>query len=749
MPPQSALRKGKFDTSDSKLNNLKFDLSEVHDIYGYDYTLYNVLSIERNATASEIRAAYLKKGRDILSTYPNPSQQNSDFSARNRKQFQAITLAYEILSKEDLRALYDGKFGIARRNSVQWSKVVEEKVIKDAHPDEHSRGRTFSKRSPSAYDDACVELEEDFDEFMYYCDQNGGVNFIQLTELQGLVDTLNTSIKMKTSQLLIESFADSKLESERQPSEEMAREVDYRRQPPAEDEDSGVANTFVCDAAEVTISPVNDYRNEESDELTNIILVGKDTTDGACISTEAKTITNTETSPTMTMRKSISIRSKRAKPLLGATEAKNSKAAIVATAAVTTTTAAVVATSSATSSDWFTCCASEAFVYDDSEKRAINLRQATDSAEKMPAEKFPIEDNAMEASSTGLEEKTLNKNTSARKKLNPMYIHKKSKSPQLDATDDEKPLTATSDVAEASSCWTCGASEAFVSNLSQATEGAEKMPTEKSPIKDTGTGANSTMANESHRKKLDPMTIRKDENFFAATSDVKNTHQLFALSDLNILEEFTCGVEKATTETFIKDDETNKTSGDTQQFKSMTDACDTMESSAFSKKSPTKKLRKAMSIRSKSTNTEKKSTEETISAPDQLHDEEDLARCSFFGCWLPETIKDRQAITVVVEETGNSNYEATGATRKPSKPIHKSSIKPLVDISGSEEKPDPATTTDVNNIAPFFSCCLLDSIFFCNGRSESEVETESNTVNPDKKPMKKQKNLLKLSFKKK
>ncbi|KAL7432420.1 hypothetical protein ACHAXM_003089 [Skeletonema potamos] len=272
----SALRSGKYDTSNSKLNELKFDLSEIHAIYGYDATLYHVLSVNRSATASEIKAAYLNKGREILLSGRNPSQQGSDISDWSRKQFQAISLAYEILCKEDLRALYDGRCSVARRNSVQWSKVVQEKIIKDAHPNEHSHRRN-SKRAPPPpmyADDSCSNLDDEFDELMYYCNNKGDINFIKFAELQGLVDTLNISMKMEEMHLL-ESFDTTCVEADRQPSEEVATsEGKDRRQPPAEAQDTRVIRAHnedtidcVCDAAEDTIFPVKSDLSQTVDEV--------------------------------------------------------------------------------------------------------------------------------------------------------------------------------------------------------------------------------------------------------------------------------------------------------------------------------------------------------------------------------------------------------------------------------------------------------------------------------------------------
>ena len=269
--PQSALRTGKYDTSNSKLNDLKFDLSEIHDTYGYELSLYDVLSIDRNASASEIKASYLNKGREILLAGRSTAS-DSEVTDRSRKEFQAISLAYEILSKEDLRALYDGRCSITRKNNVQWSKVVHEKVIKDAHPNEHSH-RRYSKRTPPPYhDDACSgldDLDDEIDELMLYCNDDDGVNFIEFAELQHLVESFNTSMKARKANLL-ESF-EEKMETERQPSEEVAsiEEDEDQRQPPAEIttiQTHGDRFNFVCKAAEEAIFPVKGDVNQTANK---------------------------------------------------------------------------------------------------------------------------------------------------------------------------------------------------------------------------------------------------------------------------------------------------------------------------------------------------------------------------------------------------------------------------------------------------------------------------------------------------
>lgn len=164
--PPSALRKGKFDVSTSKAQPLAqpwadpLDLSIIQDTFGDIATLYHVLRVEVWAEAVDIRRAYLRQGRETLLnvdggfalTASSPPRNLDDVPVLARKKFQAISIAYEILSTPELRSDYD-KYGVVyaqpptpppnatearRQNSVRWKPYVEEKVIV-SHPDEHSR----------------------------------------------------------------------------------------------------------------------------------------------------------------------------------------------------------------------------------------------------------------------------------------------------------------------------------------------------------------------------------------------------------------------------------------------------------------------------------------------------------------------------------------------------------------------------------------------------------------------------------
>ena len=415
--PQSALRSGKYDTTNSKLNELKFDLSEIHEIYGYDASLYHVLSVNKNASSREIKAAYLNKGREILLAGSNSSEPSSGVSGRSRKKFQAASLAYEILSKEDLRALYDGRFSVARKNSVQWSKVVQEKVINDAHPDEHSR-RKYSRRAPPpVYEDACTELDDEFDELMYYCNDDGGVKFIERDKLQELVDSFNTSMKMKRLHLL-ESF-DTKFENERQPSEEVATmDGGDQRQLPAQSEDNDMIE-MQSGGTEDATSPGN--IREEANE----------------IELDKSTVA----------------------------------IAVAATAVAAAVVEAKVEAADLSNVGFFTCGELE---------KVDNSDDKNDMIEAISIQEAPHSDDPAKKTSDSVpEEKTTNSKSKRTTKLRKTLVSRRKTQPQQDANTDEKSTihVVSDEVVVAASdtgtgwfaCW--GASEAFANDDNEKVEG--------------------------------------------------------------------------------------------------------------------------------------------------------------------------------------------------------------------------------------------------------------------------------------
>ena len=148
--PPSALRKGKFDVSSPKAKS-KGGLGIIYDAFGENLSLYQVLRIQPSAEAAALRKAYLTQGKAAL-VHGGVNMTDGMGGLQNlysvpdevRKKFQAVSLAYEVLSTPDLRSYYDKYKDLpvkstTRSSSVQWDEFVQEKIIWDSHPDEHSR----------------------------------------------------------------------------------------------------------------------------------------------------------------------------------------------------------------------------------------------------------------------------------------------------------------------------------------------------------------------------------------------------------------------------------------------------------------------------------------------------------------------------------------------------------------------------------------------------------------------------------
>lgn len=529
--PQSALRSGKYDTSNSQLNELKFDLSVIFDIYGYDATLYHVLSINRNASAREIKEAYLNKGRELLLVGRNSSEPSSNVTEKSRKEFQAISLAYEILSKEHLRALYDGRCNVARKNSVQWSNVVQEKVIKDAHPNEHSHRRrsrrapqvspqVSSPVSPPVYDDGCRELDDEIDELMYYCNDDGGINFVDFDELQGLVHILNTSINEKKMHLLESYERQSADEAATREGEDLKeREGEEQRQPsPDQSEDDYVSKAHnggtynsVCDAAEEAIFPVNGNVSEEIerelDKSTLAIAAAATTVAAVLVKTEVQSAdspnaghfawgnfgalaygdddndlivsgSNQEVSDNPANEKSkceqentSKNKSKQTTKLRNVTPSRRKSKSLMDVKVVEETSAETVsdkfaADATGTSAGWFACCgASEAFANDDDEKiEGGNTGGIDDTAEST---KDNADDAVVDGGSAEATEKSPHDKIKPSMKLRKAITSRRKLKSRMDTEDQEQPAEAVvDDAAGETTSWLacCGISEAMAND---------------------------------------------------------------------------------------------------------------------------------------------------------------------------------------------------------------------------------------------------------------------------------------------
>jgi len=168
--PRSALRRGKFTGGSGATSAAQhrrsnsLDVVALNGLFSNDAnnknsttaSLYEVLQISPDADGAAVRRAYLSQGRNCLAV--NTSDDSTTTSHRNldevpaiqRRKFQAISIAYEILSTPHLRSDYD-KYGVVcalsprsaselqNPNSVRWRPYVEEKIITDSHPNEHLR----------------------------------------------------------------------------------------------------------------------------------------------------------------------------------------------------------------------------------------------------------------------------------------------------------------------------------------------------------------------------------------------------------------------------------------------------------------------------------------------------------------------------------------------------------------------------------------------------------------------------------
>ena len=90
-----------------QLNTIMSAATILAEAYGEDACLYEtVLGVTKDATASQLRKAYYKK---CLTYHPDKlsSELTNDEKELAKKKFQAISLAYTILSDEEKRAEYD------------------------------------------------------------------------------------------------------------------------------------------------------------------------------------------------------------------------------------------------------------------------------------------------------------------------------------------------------------------------------------------------------------------------------------------------------------------------------------------------------------------------------------------------------------------------------------------------------------------------------------------------------------------
>lgn len=243
----SALRKGKFTTSTSNSSSSTIlstpahrprsnSLKVIHDLIECDKkndtdskSLYDVLCIGPSADAPTIRRAYLVQGRKCLAVQTGDAPRNlKDVPTSRRRKFQAVSIAYEILSTPELRSNYD-KYGVvcaldngsssreqpqqhshelsrSNPNNVRWKAYVEEKVITDAHPDEHSvHSGSYNNHTPydnmdvSSVDSSSITSEDNIgwlDKFDKEADK-----FLKGTYIDKVLDESITGLQQTTSSL--------------------------------------------------------------------------------------------------------------------------------------------------------------------------------------------------------------------------------------------------------------------------------------------------------------------------------------------------------------------------------------------------------------------------------------------------------------------------------------------------------------------------------------------------------------------
>jgi DnaJ-class molecular chaperone len=140
--PPSALRIGKFGKRQS------LEISIIHEVFGENVTLYQVLDIKPSATGADVRKAYISAGKKALLNGGISTDAGwtpcelVDVPEAARKRFQAISRAYEIISTPELRSEYDMYlYGVVHvqsqsqlsstSGSVEWSAYVEQKIFHD------------------------------------------------------------------------------------------------------------------------------------------------------------------------------------------------------------------------------------------------------------------------------------------------------------------------------------------------------------------------------------------------------------------------------------------------------------------------------------------------------------------------------------------------------------------------------------------------------------------------------------------
>ena len=101
----------------------------------------DVFDVPRNAGDRELRIAYFKRGREVLSSTVRDRKQD----ARAKRRFQAVSMAYEILTTAELRSYYD-EHGLSSPPSDPTARRPPAR----SKPSDSPRGRVPRRRSASA-----------------------------------------------------------------------------------------------------------------------------------------------------------------------------------------------------------------------------------------------------------------------------------------------------------------------------------------------------------------------------------------------------------------------------------------------------------------------------------------------------------------------------------------------------------------------------------------------------------------------
>ncbi len=154
-------------------NNIIQGFGEHADLYK------DVLQISPDATPRELRICYFRRGREVLSEAGLRGVE--DLSAGNnvsdqaKTRFQAVSMAYEILSKPKWRAMYlkqnlgpytatsyevSSSVSQYNRQSVSWNEEVEE-LLYERQPEEHKIGPVSSKKKKNRKTRIIIEKDEE------------------------------------------------------------------------------------------------------------------------------------------------------------------------------------------------------------------------------------------------------------------------------------------------------------------------------------------------------------------------------------------------------------------------------------------------------------------------------------------------------------------------------------------------------------------------------------------------------------